>query len=73
MTSEAPLDDLSDAQVVEAVELARQAKLDAERRAAHELHERGWTWEQIGKSLGVVQSTTHRWAREYREQRDLPE
>lgn len=61
------MDGLSDDQVIEAVELARQAKLEAERRAAHELHERGWTWEQIGKALGVVQSTTHRWAREWKE------
>jgi hypothetical protein len=65
MSSGGPLDDLTDEQLVQAVREVRQARKDAEGRAAAELHRRGWTWERIGNALGVVQSTAHRWAQEY--------
>lgn len=65
MSSGAPLDDLSDDQLIESVRSARQARKDAEGRAAVELHRRGWTWEKIGAVLGVSQSTAYRWAQPY--------
>lgn len=71
MSTGEPLDNLSDSQVVEAVRLARQARLDAERRAAYELHSRQWIWEKIGAQLGVAQSTAYRWAQEYAKANDL--
>jgi hypothetical protein len=66
MSTGAPLDDLTDAQLIEAARSAKQARKDAEGRASWELHERGWTWEKIGQAFGVWQSTAHRWARDWR-------
>lgn len=64
----ANLDDpskLSDQQLVEAVIEARETKKIAEGKAAAELRRRGWTWPQIGKAIGVDQSTAHGWAQPY--------
>jgi hypothetical protein len=71
MSNGDPLDDLSDGQVVEAVELARKARLETERRAAYELHRRRWIWEKIGEQLGIAQSTAYRWAQEYAKDNEL--
>lgn len=34
-------------------------------RACANLHARGWTWEQVGKEMGVSLTTAYRWARPY--------
>lgn len=33
-----------------------------EQKAAR-LHSHGWTWKQVGKALGVSESTARRWAK----------
>jgi hypothetical protein len=50
---------------VQAVIEARDAKKLVQGVAATELHERGWTWAQIGHAIGVDQSTAYLWARTY--------
>lgn len=62
MTTGEPLSDLTPEQLIRAVRSARQARENAQERAANELHQRGWTWEKIGGALGVSQSTAFRWA-----------
>lgn len=66
MTKEATLDTLTDDQIVSAARSAKNARKMAEGRAAAVLHDRGWTWEAIGREFGVNQSTAHRWADFYR-------
>ncbi|MFC5997093.1 hypothetical protein ACFQE5_23045 [Pseudonocardia hispaniensis] len=56
---------LTDDELVRAVIEAREAKKKAEGTAAAELRRRGWTWPQIGKAIGVDQSTAHGWAQPY--------
>lgn len=34
-------------------------------RACAHLHTLGWTWEKIGKAMGVNLTTAYRWARPY--------
>lgn len=53
---------LTDQELVEAAVVARGTKKKAEGVAAAELRRRGWTWPQIGKAIGVDQSTAFGWA-----------
>ena len=63
MQPDTDLSSWSDEQVVKAARARKTATKTVERRTATELHRRGWTWEQIGKVLGVNQSTVHRWVK----------
>lgn len=58
-------ENLTETQLVAAVVAARQNKKTAEGVVAAELRRRGWTWPQIGKAIGVDQSTAHGWAQPY--------
>lgn len=66
ITSGADVTTLTNEQVVLAVKSTKQASKNAQGRAADLLHDRGWTWEQVGDAFGVNQSTAFRWAMDYR-------
>lgn len=71
-------DEMSDAEVVAA---AKQARRDADLapapylrelgQACASLNRRGWTWDRIGREMGVNLSTAFRWGKPYLD--DTPE
>jgi hypothetical protein len=56
---------LSEDELVNAAIWGREVKKASEGIAAAELRRRGWTWPQIGKAIGVDQSTAFVWAQPY--------
>lgn len=70
-----PETDFSTMSDVEALAVAKRARRDAAAapephlarlgKACARLHDLGWTWDRIGREMGVNLSTAYRWARPY--------
>lgn len=58
--------EMSDSEIVEAIQQARQSRKMVEGAGATELRRRGWTWEKMGEALGVDLSTPHRWVSDHK-------